>query len=86
MNEQTTNIMTPIMQYGFAATTAICLGIIVWMIKNFIRVLEENNKVIAANTAAVVAVDKNAESTLNLAVELKNELYKRPCIARIKVE
>lgn len=83
MNE-TTNILTPIFQYGFAGFCGILLGILVWLIRELLKVLKENNSVIAANTAAIASVDKNARSAFDLTVIIKDELLKRPCIKEIK--
>ena len=53
-------LSTPMMQYGFAGTTAVLLGIVVWMVDRadarFDKVLEmqsETNQVIERNTAAI---------------------------------
>jgi len=87
MNEQiTTNLMTPIMQYGFAGFSVILLGILIWLVRELLKVLKENNKVIATNTAAIVQVDEHAKNTLAVSIECKNELLKRPCIAKFKQE
>jgi len=87
MNETvTTNLMTPVMQYGFAGFSVILLGILIWLIRELLKVLKENNIVIAANTQAIQAVDKHSADTLSVAIELKDELLKRPCIAKFKQE
>ena len=53
-------ILQPIVQYGFAGTTAVLLGIVVWQVKcsedRFDKVLEmqkATNQVIERNTAAI---------------------------------
>lgn len=87
MNESATNnIMTPVMQYGFAGLSAVLLGILVWLIRELLEVLKETNNVIAINTQAIKNVDGNSQAALKVGIEVKDELYKRPCIARIKIE
>jgi len=83
MNEST--IMSPVIQYGFAGLSVVLLVILVWLIRELLTVLKENNRVIATNTAAISTVDGHAKETLDVAIELKNEIYKRPCIARLGV-
>lgn len=78
----TTSIMNPVIQWGFAGLSIVLLGILVWLIKQLLNVMDKNNEVIAANTQAIQRVDGHAEDTLEVAVELKNELYKRPCLAK----
>jgi len=85
MTESTT-IMTPIIQYGFAGLSAVLLAILVWLIRELLKVLKENNIVIATNTQAIQAVDGHSQETLAVTVEMKNELLKRPCIARFSVK
>jgi len=38
------------------------------------------------NTQAIKEVGDTAKSTLDLSIELKNELLRRPCIAQFKVK
>lgn len=56
-------LLSPIMQYGFAGTTAVLLGIICWMIdrtdQRFDKVIEmqkATNQVIERNTAAIASL------------------------------
>lgn len=85
MNETAVNVMTPIVQYGFAGLCVILLVILVWLIRELLQVLKENNRVISENTQAIQSVDENAKNTLAVSVEVKNELLKRPCIAKFKI-
>lgn len=84
--QATTSIMNPLIQWGFAGLCLILLGILVWLIRQLLEVLKENNRVIAMNTQAIQKVGVTAESTLEVAIELKNELLRRPCIAQFKVK
>lgn len=83
--EPTTSIMNPVMQWGFAGLSVVLLIILVWLIRELLQVLKDNNAVIATNTQAIQKVDKRCEDTLNVAIEVKDELYKKPCIARFNV-
>ena len=80
-----TNIMTPIVQYGFAGLCVVLLGILVWLIKELLVILKENNRVISANTQAIQQVDRHSADALAIGIEVKDELLKRPCIARLNV-
>lgn len=76
--------MSPIIQYGFAGFCVILLAILFWLIRELLKVLKENNNVIAQNTEAILKVDEHSVNTLNVAIECKDELLKRPCIAKFK--
>ncbi|HBG77487.1 MAG TPA: hypothetical protein DDW84_01375 [Phycisphaerales bacterium] len=84
MDEKAIGIMTPLIQLGFAGLCIILLGILVWVIRELIKVLKETNAVIAGNTQAIQSVDKNAKDALDVSIELKNDLLQRPCIAKFK--
>lgn len=77
-----TSIMSPIMQWGFAGFSGILLSILVWLIRELLKVLKENNRIIASNTEAINRVGGSADSTLQTVSKLKDELYRRPCVAR----
>jgi p-aminobenzoyl-glutamate transporter AbgT len=81
----TTHIMNPIMQYGFAGLSVVLLIILVWLIRELLKILKDNNDVIEKNTAAIRAVDEHSKSTLSVAIECKDELFKRPCIAKFNI-
>jgi hypothetical protein len=84
--QQTTTVMTPVIQYGFAGFCVVLLAILVWLITQLLKILKENNIVISTNTAAITRVDGHSEATLKVAIECKEELLKRPCIAKFKTE
>ena len=56
MNSETSVIMSPLLQYGFAGFSIVLLGVLVWLIRELLSVLKENNRVIAENTQAIIAV------------------------------
>lgn len=82
MSNETSVIMSPLLQYGFAGFSLILLAVLVWLIRELLAVLKANNLVIAENTHAINAVDKSARDTFNIMIEIKDELLKRPCIAK----
>lgn len=83
--QSTTSIMNPLIQWGFAGLCLILLGILVWLIRQLLEVLKENNRVISMNTDAIGKVGVTAENTLDITVELKNEMLRRPCIAQFQM-
>ena len=82
MSSETSVIMSPLIQYGFAGFSLILLVVLVWLIRELLSVLKENNRVIAENTNAIETVDKSTVNTFGIMVEIKDELLKRPCIAK----
>jgi hypothetical protein len=81
----TTNIMNPIIQYGFAGLSIVLLIILVWLIRELLKILKDNNEVISKNTEAIKLVDEHSKSTLAVIIECKDELLKRPCIAKFNM-
>ncbi len=77
-----TVIMSPLIQYGFAGFSIVLLGVLIWLTRELLSVVKESNKVIAENTRAIISVDKNTTNTFEIMVEIKDELLKRPCIAK----
>jgi len=86
MSNETSVIMSPLIQYGFAGFSLILLAVLVWLIRELLTVLKANNKVIAENTQAIKSVDKNTTATFEIMVEIKDLLLKRPCIAKFVQE
>lgn len=72
--------MTPTLQYGFAGFSLILVGVIVWLIRQLLRVLSQNNRVISNNTAAIVAVTKDTEATKDEVRRLRELLMTRTCV------
>ena len=56
------SIMTPVLQYGFAGFAAILLAIIVWLIQQLIKLIRENNDVIAHNSQVIQKLLANQET------------------------
>lgn len=74
-------ILHPVMQFGFAGFCGVLIGVIVWMIKRLLGVLEKNSEVISANTNAIQRVHDTMTDTLDVTIEVKDILNKKPCIA-----
>jgi hypothetical protein len=74
--------MTPVIQYGFAGMCAVLLCIIVWLMKNLMKLLEKSNQVISANTAAICQVDSHTVESLKLLRQTYDKIIARPCIAK----
>ena len=74
-------ILQPIIQYGFLGFSAVLLGIIIWLIRRLLGVLEANNLIIAANTAAIERLMNDTDDLLKLNRSLHDKIISRPCIA-----
>jgi len=59
-------LMSPLLQYGFAGFALILLGVLVWLIRQFIGFGRTNLTVIAANTQAIVALTNTVGEILKL--------------------
>jgi hypothetical protein len=86
MDGQSTTIMAPIIQWGFAGLSGILLGILVWLIRELLGVLKETNMVIATNTHTIQEVERSSMMVKDVVDAMKDEMNKRPCIARFNVE
>lgn len=70
------------MQYGFAGMCAVLLMILVWLIRNLIKLLEKTNQIISANTQAICQVDQHSLEALKLMRDTHDKIIARPCVAR----
>ncbi len=75
-------LWSPVIQGGFAVFALLLLGVNVWLIKQLLRVLADNNRVIAGNTQAIESVATIAGDTRELMQQIRDELLKRPCLLR----
>ena len=75
------NLLSPIIQYGFAGMCAVLVMIIVWLIKKLLALLEQTNRIIAANTQVIGDVDNRTGDELKLLRQLYDKVISRPCIA-----
>ena len=73
-------LWSPVIQGGFAVFALLLLGVNVWLVKQLLRVLKENNQVIAGNSRAIEAVASVATETRTLMQEIRDQLLQRPCL------
>ena len=79
MNEFVTQ---PLVQYGFAGFAAVLLGLVIWLIRKLLGVLERNSEVIARNTDAIRDLTSMTHDLLKLNRSLHDKIISRPCIAK----
>ncbi len=75
-------LIQPIVQYGFLGFSAVLLGVVIWLIKRLLAVLEANNRIIASNTEAIRDLTAMTRDLLKLNRSLHDKIISRPCIAR----
>jgi hypothetical protein len=75
-------ILLPIVRFGFVGFSAVLLGIIVWLMRRLLGVLERNTEVISHNTDAIRDLATMTTDLLTLSRRLHDKLISRPCIAR----
>ena len=73
-------LWSPLIQGGFAVFALLLLGVNVWLVKQLLKVLKDNSRVISGNTRAIVSVATIASDTKDLMQQLRDELLKRPCL------
>jgi len=74
-------LLQPVVQYGFLGFSAVLLGVVIWLIKRLLSVLEATNRIIAANTGAIKDVTVLTGDLLRLNRQVYDKLLSRPCIA-----
>lgn len=79
-------LMSPYIQFGFAGFAFVMLGVVVWMIRNLLKVMRETNTVIGGNTEIIGAVHSSMDETKLLAVEIKDRQLSRPCMLPEKLK
>ncbi|MBN2584868.1 MAG: hypothetical protein JXL80_17520 [Planctomycetes bacterium] len=75
-------VTMPIVQYGFLGFSAVLLCIIIWLIRKLLQSLEANQRIVAANTAAITSMTVMVSDLMELTRSLHDKLISRPCIAR----
>ena len=73
--------LQPVVQYGFLGFSMVLLGVVIWLIRRLLSVLEANNRIIAANTQAVNDLAKMTSDLLKLNRSVHDKLISRPCMA-----
>ena len=74
-------MLQPIVQYGFLGFSAVLLGVVIWLIRRLLAVLEANSRIIAANTMAILDLTNMTADLLKLNRSVHDKLISRPCIA-----
>ena len=74
-------MIQPVIQYGFLGFSAVLLGVVIWLIKKLLGVLEANNRIIAANTEAIRDLSTMTRDLLKINRSLHDKVISRPCIA-----
>jgi len=74
--------LTPIVQYGFLGFSGVLLGILVWLIRRLLSVLERNTEVIANSISTTDNLTHMVAELLTLNRTVHEKLISRPCIAR----
>jgi len=75
------DLTQPLVQYGFLGFSAVLLGVVIWLIKKLLAVLEANTNVIQANTQAISDLTRMTSDLLKINRSLHDKLISRPCIA-----
>ncbi len=75
-------MIEPVVQYGFLGFSVVLLGVVIWLIRKLLEVLEANNRIIAANTEAIRDLTNMTSDLLKLHRSLHDKIISRPCIAR----
>ena len=78
-------MIQPVVQYGFLGFSVVLLGVVIWLIRKLLDVLEANNQIIAANTEAIRELTSTTCDLLKLNRSLHDKIISRPCIAREEV-
>lgn len=75
-------ILEPVIQYGFLGFSMVLLALVIWLIKQLLCVIRQNNAIIAANTEAIRDLANMTSDLLRLNRSLHDKIISRPCIAR----
>jgi hypothetical protein len=77
-------VWSPLVQGGFAVFALLLLGVNVWLVKQLLRVLKDNHRVIAGNSRAIEAVATIATDTRVLMQDIRDQLLQRPCLIQME--
>lgn len=75
-------LLQPVVQYGFLGFSMVLLGVVIWLIKRLLGVLEATNRIVAANTEAINDMGALTRDLLALNRSVRDKLLARPCIAQ----
>jgi cell division protein FtsB len=78
---ETSELFRPVLQSGFLGFSVVLLGVVIWLIKRLLSLLDVNNQIIAANTQAINDLRKMTSDLLTLNRSVHDKLLSSPCIA-----
>ena len=73
---------SPLIQGGFAIFSLMLLGVVVWLVKQLLKVLRDNSKVIEQNTEAFTVLSTTSQKTEELMQDIHDQLLARPCLLK----
>ena len=74
-------MIQPVVQYGFLGFSAVLLGVVIWLIRRLLGVLEAYSRVISANTEAIRDLMSMTGDLMKINRSLHDKIISRPCIA-----
>jgi hypothetical protein len=80
MDEARDILNNPITQYGLAGVCSALLCIMVWLMRELLTVIKENNGVISRHSEVLTTFSEMSRNTFEMQVELKDKLLSRPCL------
>jgi len=78
------NVLTPVLQYGFAGFSLLLLGLLYWMIRKLLEVLHQTAQIIADNKVTTELRARQAEEEIALLKRIHEQLLERPCFAGLE--
>jgi len=75
-------MIQPVVQYGFLGFSVVLLGVVIWLIRKLLEVLQANNEIITANTEAIRELTAMTHDLMQLSRSVHDKVISRPCIAR----
>ncbi len=78
-------MIQPVVQYGFLGFSVVLLGVVIWLIRKLLDVLEANSRIIAGNTEAIRDLMAMTSDLMKLSRSVHDKIISRPCIAREEV-
>lgn len=73
-------ILDPLVQHGFLGLSAVLLGLLIWLVRKVLELLERTNTIIHENTQAIRSLDLRNSELLRVTGDLRDRLLSRPCI------
>lgn len=73
--------LEPVVQYGFLGFSIVLLAMVIWLTHRLVGLVEQNNRIVAANTEAIRDLTKLTNDLLKLNRSVHDKLISRPCIA-----